>query len=111
MSSSPPVFALIESSRRTYAVRFDVHFNFAKSSDEQAFKFVAEGWLDDEHGKMYFVVRPCELGFQCWSLGDDSSPLAPDEVFEAGPAAPTVWMALPGSLRYSLHGVNNPDAT
>jgi hypothetical protein len=106
----PPAFALIESSRQTYAVRFDVHFNCAKSSDEQAFNFVAEGWLDNEHGKMYFVVRPCALGFQCWSLGDDSSPLAPDEAFEVGAAAPTVWLALPESLRHSLHGVNNLSA-
>lgn len=111
MASSPSAFALVEISRQNDPVLFDVRFNCAKSFSEQAFNFVAEGWLDDEHGKMYFVVQPCVLGFQCWILGDDSSPLAPDEAFEVGAAAPTVWLALPESLRHSLHGVNNPSAT
>ncbi|SMP43039.1 hypothetical protein [Noviherbaspirillum suwonense] len=95
----------------SHAVRFDVHFKYEKLSDERAFNYLAKGWLEDEHGKMYFVVRPSTLGFQCWSLGDDSSLLAPDEAYEACPAALTVWLALPESLRCSLHDVNNPDAT
>jgi hypothetical protein len=95
----------------SHAVRIDVHFKCEQLSNERAFNYVAKGWLEDKHGKMYFVVRPCELGFQCWSLGDDSSPLAPDEAYEACPAASTVWLALPERLRHSLHDVNNPDAT
>lgn len=98
-------------SHQPHAVCFDVHFQYEKLSSEGTFDHVAQGWLEDEHGRMYFEVRPCALGFQCWSLGDDSSPLAPDEAFQTGAAALTVWLALPESLRHSLHCVNNRNAT
>lgn len=111
MASSLPAFALVETSRQYCAVRFDVHFSPAKVLGEQKSNFISQGWLEDKYGKMYFEVRQCALGYQCWSLGDDSSPLAPDEAFETGPIAPTVWLALPESLRHSLHGVNCPNAT
>ena len=111
MTSLAYEFVLVERTHRIRAALFDVSFNYANLSSERASDFVADGWLEDEDGKMYFGVRPCTFGFQCWSLGDDSSPLAPDEAYKVGVAAPTVWLALPESLRNSLHNVNKSDAT
>lgn len=110
MAISACEVAVVERPCRIRAALFDVSFKYANLSSERASDFVADGWLEDEDGKMYFGVRPCTFGFQCWSLGDDSSPLAPDEAYKVGVAAPTVWLALPESLRNGLHDINKPDA-